>query len=254
MWDKFVESSQQGTVFSTTKWLNLFDIPYKIIEHEWGGIVGFLTPEFTSGYILTPFQGVLVKNIDGYKECKKLSIYSKLSNYIIDEVPKGTIYNHYTFSDIRSFIWRGWKPDIKYTFVVRPDWDKLEKQTRYEISRYDLPIEHGDVEKLNFLYTETFKRKGMKRPVSEKFVERLCEEMNTEVYTTENSAACLIKDNKRSYYILGASDGTGESSYCLWNAIKDLKEVDLVGCNDEKIAHFKKGFGGKLVPYYGVSL
>ena len=68
---------------------------------------------------------------------------------------------------------------------------------------------------------------------------------------SDNSAAViLINDEHRSYYILGASTGNSTSSSVLWEAIKDKQEVDLVGCNDKKIALFKKGFGGELKPYY----
>jgi hypothetical protein len=68
-------------------------------------------------------------------------------------------------------------------------------------------------------------------------------------------------DTKRAYYIFGASNpekiGDGASSLTLWTAFENLsprfKEIDMVGANDYKIALFKRGFGGRLVPYFLVA-
>lgn len=47
---------------------------------------------------------------------------------------------------------------------------------------------------------------------------------------------------------------TGADSLLIWEAIKRYRNthkfLDLMGANIPSIAFFKKGFGGKLTPYY----
>ena len=247
-WDTFVEASPQGTIFSTTKWLDLFG-DYELLGYYKNG-------NLTGGMVLqkpmplTPFQGVLVRPTEG-KYTTRMSLENEVAEALIPAIGKATFSNHYTYTDIRPFLWHGFVASIKYTYVWTPDCE-LEKDTRYIINRYDKPI-GSDFDRLDWLYTETFKRKNLSRPVSSKFLRQMCEATNAEVSTTEGAGVILIKDSKRYYYIIGSSDGQGESSYLLWNAIKDKNEVDMVGSNNKNIGLFKRGFGGILKPYYQVS-
>jgi len=283
LWDDFVEKSPQGTIFSTTKWMGLFPCNYKIYgyfknDSLLGGIIGRHCPlGFESGgFTLTPFQGILAQPIDSDKEATILSFHHEvataLSEYLKQNYKLTTIYNHYTFPDIRPFVWLGWKSQpVKYTQVIDLTdldfvWQNLEKQTRYEITRDDRNgVKYGNcsdaVPVFDTLYGKTFERKDMQRPISSKLLYNLCEIFNANIYLGYDEAKAgvvTIEDSKRAYYILGASEGGGTSSLALWTAILDLgcmgiREIDLVGCNDQPIAQFKKGFGGRLMPYYGVS-
>ena len=279
-WDKFVAESPQGTVFSTTKWCDIFDKEYKIYTYEkggeiFGGIIGFMEDGvFKSGATpLTPFQGVLIKPTDGMKEAKRISLYNEVTENLIAQIKNdfvySTIFNHYTMDDIRPFIWNGYdKQFVRYTYVVDLAdkdklWKNLEKQTRYEIGHlrnWQLTIHKGPSSIFGELYGETFKRKGFPQPVSDETVWRLCDSFDATVallqlYPHYLAGVVIVGDARRTYYILGASDGTGASSTCLWNTLEhiDGKELDMVGANDKNIALFKRGFGGKLKAYYGVS-
>lgn len=278
-WDEFVETSKQGTIFCTSKWLNLFDIGfegYVVLRGNEivGGIVGFDDEGFTSFGILTPFQGILYAPTNGIKKSTISSLHMEVQKALIDSV--GThvkILNHYTVTDIRPFLWAGYEPLIKYTYIIDLTdmellWSKLEKQTRYEITRAerDGVLVNVAWHPKNFarLYELTFERKGMQPPVDRDFILKLCKEFNPDIRYMERiaedkAATLVVKDSKRAYYILGASSGGGVSSLVLWDTFgalsyQGVKEIDLVGCNDEKISNFKKGFGGRLVPYYGVKL
>ena len=269
-WDEFVESSPQGTIFSTTRWLRFMELPFKIYGYYHGNqLIGGMA-NFDNPAPLTPFQGILVSDRPGAKYTTLLSLYNEVAKALIPYAPK-QFYNHWTFPDIRPFKWSGWGCDVRYTYVVDLTdmgrlWERLEKQTRYEITHAQK--EHitwmtPDTHPFNILYSETFKRKGLERPVTEEFLDRFCFVFNAAIFCTTTpddvtSMAIFIEDTKRAYYILGASDETGHtSSLTLWSAFDKLsksgiKEIDLVGCNDEQIGMFKRGFGGKLVPYYGV--
>lgn len=275
LWDDFVEKSPQGTPCSTTRWCGLLDMPYKIWgyfkgESLIGGIIGFEKDGFDSGYSipLTSPQGILVMPMPDAKYTSVMAMHNEVARELIVGLKDKyrlsiKICNHYTFPDIRQFLWNGFTPVVRYTYVVDlTDMDKLwmdlEKQTRYEIKNHSGDLVEGNIQDFNKLYTQTFERKGMERPVSEEMIESLCKQFNAQILTLNNSSAVMIQDSKRAYYVLAGSDGSGDSSLCLWEALKCLseqgvKEVDLGGCNVEKIGLFKRGFAGKLMPYYGVS-
>ena len=70
-------------------------------------------------------------------------------------------------------------------------------------------------------------------------------------------------DNKRAYYIFGANDPDKRDGHSgtsvLWDAFYDLNkmginEVDLEGVNSPHRGWFKLSFGGKIVPYYEISI
>ena len=267
-WDEFVENSQQGTIFSSMKWLRLFG-NYHIYGCYKGGILLGGMANFDELTPLTPYQGILVRDMPEMKYANYCSLVGEVTESLIPYAPK-QFYNHWSFQDVRPFKWNGWSCDIRYTYVVDLTnldavWEGLEKQTRYEVVHarkfYDSWIT-PDIDVFNILYSETFKRKGVERPVDSDLVRKLNWVCNAIVFCsctvdTVGSMAVFIEDSKRAYYILGASGEGHTSSLTLWHAFERLakagiKEIDLVGCNSEKIGLFKRGFGGKLTPYYGV--
>lgn len=272
LWNNFIESSWQGTIFCRTDWTSLYDGEIKIYgvfkgESLLGGIIGFEKgDEFRSGYNIpiTPFQGVcclLQSQNTKYTALMsvQLIVGQALADYLAIKYAKVGISNYYTFPDIRPFKWSGYKEGIKYTYI-HPNlqflWDNIEKDTRWEIHQNEKKkIEKTeDIDRFDELYGLTFKRKGMERHASSTFVKNVFKKFKPLVYMTENSGVMFIQDTKRWYYIFGASDGSGESSFCLYYALKDLnKGVDFCGANDRNIGNFKKNFGGILTPYFQVS-
>jgi len=275
LWDSFVGKSPQGTIFCKSDWLKLYG-EFKLYgyfknDSLLGGICGFVGMDsFHSGYDipLTPFQGVLVAPQPDAKYTAVMSMQNdvseKLLDFLLDEYSDVGISNHYTFPDMRPFLWEGWTPEIKYTYVVdisdlSKTWANLEKQTRYDINkaqREGRPLQWA-LGYFDELYEQTFERKGMVRPVSKGFLKELNNTFDCRIVGTSNSMAYVVWDSKRAYYILGASDGTG-SALSVWTMFDGLngmgiKEVDLIGANTKEIASFKSGFGGKLRAYYQVT-
>lgn len=273
-WDKLVEDSEQGTIFCQTKWLDLYERIYKLYgylnnESLLGGVSGF---PFESWFHneqqpLLPFQGILVAPVNSPKYTTLMSRHQEvgiaLRDFFSEEYQYATIRNHYTFSDIRPFLREDWEPQIHYTYVLdttdrKTMWDNLEKQTRYEITSQSGVMRQWSLGHFDKLYEETFKRKGMGRPLSTEFLKRLYNAFDCRIVGTSNAMAYVVWDSKRAYYILGASDGTGSAS-AVWAMLDGvscmgIKEIDFVGANDEDVGRFKKGFGGILRPYYSVSL
>ena len=272
VWDKFIELSEQGTIFCTSNWLSLYKNDYRIYgyykgDNLLGGICGLVAPPyFDSGrdMPLTPFMGVLVAPRNGAKYTSVISMHNEVTGKLMDEIVKSywgiSVSNHYTYPDVRPFLWRYYNPRVKYTYVLKLDdkmWDNFEKDTRYEISKDTRKVSVSvDIDHFDSLYQQTFERKSMERPVSSEMIHDVYTNFKSVLYMTEDgeAGAVFIFDSKRAYYILGASDGTG--SYGLIGfalaSLKEsgIKEVDFVGCNSENIARFKRGFGGILCPYY----
>ncbi len=260
-WDKFVEQSPQGTFLSTTKWMKLFNEPYELWGYYRGNnlLGGF--GGFSKNMPLCAFQGILIAPTTG-KYTATMSLHNEVATALLDVLPN-EFTNHYTYPDIRPFLWAGYKPTVKYTYLVNlHDWllENLEKQTRYEINHTDIEVnESNDIQFFDALYESTFTRKGMVRPVSTELVCNVYTGMKGQLFIAKDntSAVMMVKDSKRGYYLFGASDGSGTSSKCLWEALQSMRiqgctEVDMCGCNNREIGLFKRGFGGELKPYYGV--
>src|SRR3990167_1880747 len=97
-WDRLVDNSPQGTIFSSTKWMSLFNEPFKLYGvYKNGNLIGGIGG-FDHYMPLTPFQGVLVAPYNG-KYVGLMSQHNEVSEALIDVLPK-EFYNHYTYPDI----------------------------------------------------------------------------------------------------------------------------------------------------------
>jgi hypothetical protein len=254
LWDKFVRESPQGTLFSSTKWCNLFAERYKIYgcykgNELQGGLIGFYTKAgfFSGGYPVTQFQGICFKQ--GMEN--NYGITEALLTMIPD---KATVLNSYHAPDIRPFLWEGWKPLVRYTYLIKdPDISRLGKDTRYEINHNDDAVRDGDIFSFYKMYEQTFKRKNLPVPVSFEWMTKFYTEFEPAIKMTNHNGTVVVQDDKRAYYIFGASDGAKSSAKIVWESIKDFKEIDTVGANSKEIALYKRGFGGQLTPYLGAT-
>jgi hypothetical protein len=234
-WDVF--NDLYGTIFSTTKWLDI------ICDYNIYGI--FKGQEMVGGFVscgsldikLTIYHGVILKDNE-YAVMKAIA-----------EIPNLKLMNHYSITDVRPFLWKGYKPTLRYTYIV----DKLnpDKDTRYEINKAErngFTVRKGTIDEFWDIYQETFDRKNLELPVDYEWMKKFNELFNPTVYICGGSGAVIMSDSHRDYYIFGATKesalNTGASSLVLSKAI--TRETDLVGCNNEKIGLFKKGFGGVL--------
>jgi hypothetical protein len=254
LWDKFIEESPQGTLFSSTKWCYLFMEKFRIFgcykgNELHGGLIGFQTDNgfFSGGYPVTQFQGF----------CYKQGLETKyaITEELLKIIPyPATILNSYHATDIRPMLWEGWKPIVRYTYIIRePNLANLEKDTRYDITHNDNEVRDGEIFSFYKLYEQTFKRKSLPVPVSLEWMLRFYAEFQPTIKMTDHNGTIVVNDDKRAYYIFGASDGTKSSAKIVWESIKDCPEVDFVGANSKEIALYKRGFNGVLMPYLGAT-
>ena len=248
-WDWLVDNSTQGTVFSSFDWLMLYKTNVVNFDlkgvYENGTLIGGIAfmvnrgDAYSGMFPLTPYQGVMVapQSNPEMKYTTLLSIHNKVADAIAksDKDSVGgsrKIYNHYSFPDIRPFLWRGYTPDVKYTFVVdltdmNEVWNGLEKDTRNVIRKADKEhkVRFGTMEEFVENYYHPMwmgKKKGM--PVRRQFLERMSKSIPMDIILCDGSGVVMMYDNKRAYYILGASTGAGTSSLTLWKAFQLVKK------------------------------
>ena len=254
-WSKFIRLSQQGSIFCMPEWCQLFDDTYRILgvfkgDDLQGGIVGFQRgADFISGgYPVTQFQGICVK--PHFED--KYSLVEALLEQLSQDYYGVQVINHYSFHDVRPFLWAGYQPLIKYTYLISdPSLEKMEKDTRYEILHNESKLIQCDLRSFYDMYVRTFERKSLPVPVTYDWMQKFFNNFKPVITATKDSAAMVMFDWRRAYYIFGASTGESNSLKVVWEAIKGLKEIDSAGANDRQIALYKRGLGGKLTPYLG---
>jgi hypothetical protein len=256
-WRQFIYTSNQGNIFCLPEWCNLFEHEhrnygvYKGAELQ-GGITGFETEKgfVSGGYPVTAYQGICVR--PGLED--KYSITEALVYALCDKYDTVQIVNHYTMNDIRPMLWQGFTPLVRYTYLITdPALDKLEKDTRYEIQHNTDEVREITIAEFWPMYVKTFERKNMETPVDSKWMWNFSQTFQPEIYGTETSAAMVVTDWRRAYYIFGASTGEGNSLKTVWEVIKTHKEIDTAGANSKAIALYKRGLGGVLTPYLGAT-
>jgi hypothetical protein len=243
-WDDF--NDQYGTIFSSVKWLDLIGAKYLLhAYHKGNELVGGLVDCNSVDVKLTPYHGIIVK--DGY-EYTVAKEFAKLPNL--------NLINHYSITDVRPFLWNGYKPVLRHTYIIDKD-SKPDKDTRYEIGkaqRNGITVKEGTIDQFWDLYKETFDRKDLDLPVDHQWFKNFDKLFQPRILIAGGSGVVIMSDLHRDYYIFGASRqdalNTGSSSLALSTAI--TRETDLVGCNNEQVGLFKRGFGGELKVCLGI--
>ena len=293
LWDSFVSSSPQGSVFSKTRWIktaasaqggmprffgvfenNKLAAGISCIELSKGGLKKITTP------VLTPYGGMVYGPWTGKRQSEEESFNMDCAEELIKYI--GSRYNYSFFihspglSDIRPFTWAGWNERVRYTYVVDLTdvdeiWDHMERRVRTVLRKADSELEiSGAIDLSDFgeLYEHIYKDRGSKPPIERKIVTTMTGDILKsgigEMRTVLNKAGDVISsmitvsENTTAYaWISGSipeSNSSGAFSLLFWDAIRrysgSCTYLDMVGANFSSIAFFKKGFGGKLKPYY----
>jgi len=260
-WDKFVEKSPQGTIFSSSKWLEIITSlggEFKILtcykgEELIGGVSFVERREKRFKYIFipkfTPFGGILCQDTSSLNYKKQSIIQHDVASSIIPELlatyDKISIAHHISYDDIRPFSWNNFTQEIRYTYVVDLSdieglWNNLEYDTKSEIRKakknnIKITLE-DDISEFYLLYKATYERQKRVPSVSIDFMENLYTKLKalnkTQMYFARDgnnelvAIVFIIIDNKRAYYQFGATHPelrrSGGGSLALWTVFEDL--------------------------------
>ncbi len=258
-WDGFVEASPQGTVFSSSRWL-------ESAARAQGGTPVFLgvkkNDEIVAGMpfvsivrgpfrkattpVLTPYGGMAYRPNPGKRSSEAESFNADCARLIIDEAQRdynGAFIVHSPgFDDVRPFTWNGWREHVRYTYVMDitdPDalWDSLERRVRTVIRNAETSLKLGgaiDTEHFSALYERIYGDRGNPPPVATGVLRAMAEDIvgsGLGVMRTVSdehgdivSAMILVHDNDTVYaWISGSVPGensSGAFSLLFWDAVR----------------------------------
>lgn len=263
MWDKFVEESKQGTLFSTSLWMDILN-KYPDGKAKLLGV--FSSNDIISGILLyerrkaflnimaypplTPFTTILFKESNTSKFSKIENSQKKIIMLTDDYLNKKYNYSALqlepSIKDVRPFLWLGWKPSVNYTYEIDLSnikilWEKMDKDAKYEINKANknnVQIVHGDnMEQFLVLYEKTFAKQNFKIPLNKDWLKNMFEILSREkkcrLYYAKSSkeevisSALTVWDNKKAYYFLAVSEpkvSIGSNYLLLWHIIGEMSK------------------------------
>jgi hypothetical protein len=293
VWDNFVSSSSNGTIFHTALWLDIWGGEFDI----WGIfkgeqlVAGFVAPYKRAMGVkivwqppLTPYSGLVFRRY----ECKyvteltdKKEIATELIAFLRTQYRWGILSFDPLVTDMQPFIWNGFKVNVHYTYILdltdmQKRWEEMSKDAKYEIRKasadglvvveatsfdqvLDLVIKTYQRQKLQFRYVELFRRYYEVLTKNDQCRGLLC--LNRE--GNRIAASFIVWDAKKAYDLLGGYDEknkhSGAMRLCDWEGINYIsntpgcKEFDFEGSMIPRIEKPFREFGGKLTPYYQIS-
>lgn len=274
-WSNLVNESEQGTLFNTTTFLNAIgsDVVnmgcYKGDELMAG--ISFLKKGECAGRSdLMIYTGPFVKRNDenqslGNQTAENFRTTSALVLYLTDKYENIELQTHWSFNDIRPFLWHNYgqmdsqfSVSPKYTAVVQVSgadelnleqnlvYMRCSKSRRQEI-RYAIKAgievtEETDLDILEHLVRESHSRQN--RQVDDdalKRTKKVCKALIRagccKMYcarTSEGelgSLAVFAYDSKRAYYLYGANTEIARThhtgSLVLWHALVEMARLGL---------------------------
>ena len=185
-------------------------------------------------------------------------------------------------ADVRPFVWRGWQAEVRYTYLVSldsldelpPSRTAVRNIRKAESSGIVLSRPGGAdaVAHPNDTVLPTFQRQREPVPFPpdrwREYLDAFVHLPGVRVCVTTDggdgpptASLAYGVDRTRAYHLIGGSADAGlkngSAAYVRWATMKEAAgetaEIDLAGANLPSIAYFKRGFGGRLVPFYAVS-
>ncbi|MBM3278395.1 MAG: GNAT family N-acetyltransferase [Candidatus Handelsmanbacteria bacterium] len=289
-WDEFVRRAVGGTVFSTWAWLECArqatGQPFRClgvyrngqlvaglsgVEGRRAGLRRLGTP------VLTPHGGLLLAPVEGKGPAE--AEWNQPAELLVAYLQRA--YHHCALShapavgDLRPFTWAGWEARVRYTYQLdlgRPErvWAGFEHRTRKAIAKAEregVVVEPtADLELFRRQYELLYARQGGRAPVdagvAQHFVAAafgagLAAGLAARSPEGEVAAVVIFVRGAEGVYawVSGADpelSHTGAASLIQWRyfAANSGQRFDFTGANIPGIALFKRGFGGRLVPYF----
>lgn len=201
LWDSFVESSPQGTIFNTSTWafiirevLGVQHGIYAVLQGDElvGGFSFFHKKKAGLKVItrvpLTPYNGILFHASQGEKSQRTSTEHKEIIELILQELEKEFNFIHFvlhpSIADLRPFLWRHWYTLPQYTYVnsltdISHTWELLSSSLRRKINRAEENrfkiIQKDDPTVLLRFQELSYARAGMKPILSLSIFKRVCD-------------------------------------------------------------------------------
>ncbi|MBI4283420.1 MAG: GNAT family N-acetyltransferase [Chloroflexi bacterium] len=263
LWDKLVDSSPQGTIFSSSTWLELMAETQEREARVYGcysgqnlvgGCITLVTQKgpFKKGWVppLTSYFGVVIQPHESPRISKQESLEGKIMRSLIERLQADfdsiKLSNHSSLIDIRPFLWARWRAETRYTFTadvrdIEAMWRGVDQEARYEINKArknGVGVCHSDdIRQFSRLVELTFLRQGKAPEPSERLLLHLFDRLSRrglcrlylagETQESANAGALVVWDSKRAYYLMAASDPAirnGSPSLLLWTILEEMSQ------------------------------
>lgn len=289
-WDEFVEESPQGSIFSKSYWLRVVSEEFKILACKQNNkiIGGIALPSIYGKFYrnpkLTPKLGIVLPKLDKKsKYCNNISKQMDVVEALIEKLPQFKQFDYsfsQNFSSFLPLIWKKFKVNIKYTYVIEDltDIDKIysgfENNLKYEIKKAIKNnisvVDDYSIQEFYLVNKKTFERQGIQIPYSLEFLSKLDEVMEVKnsrkmLFAKNESnkiiaAVYLLYDRDCTYYLMAGADpeyrNTGVQKLLLWEAIKFAstvsKSFDFEGSMIKNIEKGFREFGGTQIILHNV--
>ena len=289
-WNAFVNTSPQGSIFSTTQFLDALGKEYHIGVLEKNGAIqagivlsrneirSFSNPMFAKylGVLLSPENKTT-------KYVKRISKEKQLIAAIVQELHQYRSFDysfHPAFKNWLPFYWKGYRQETKYTYRFNDisDIDHLLSLARTGVrgdlkkaEKNNITI-HFDIEPEAFyvVNSKTFERQGGTPPFTLKLLKSLYTSLAPEnkmhlIGAVNDSdmlvaVAGVVNDQNYSYFLLNGIDHTfpnvGANTKLIIETIRYCANLapgfDFEGSMIKEIGSFYQGFGAELTPYFTI--
>lgn len=289
-WDDFVEKSPQGSIFSTSAFLDALSTNYRIgVLVDKGKIkagIVLARNELAAhaNPLLAKYLGVLLEPTSN--DTKYITKFSR-ECYLVEELVRhldpywSFDYSfHPNFTNWLPFYWAGYRQEVRYTYrfhdlqdidrIIRGSSTRLRRNLRKAEKNgvYIRPdVELEDFFRINNL---TFQRQGGKAPYSLKRLRSLSNGlgMGQRFHTLGAfersgqlvSVAGVVNDTRCAYLLFNGSDYTavsnGTNAKLIIETIKYcsgfVPTFDFEGSMMRQVEFFYRSFGAEQVPYFSI--
>jgi lipid II:glycine glycyltransferase (peptidoglycan interpeptide bridge formation enzyme) len=261
-YDKFVDSSPQGSLFHKSWWLEtVAQNNYQILSIKrneeilaaWpltfkkiAGLNLIMPPP------LTPRMGIMFAPSRKIKYSEKLSDEMSLMSELTTLLPKHTLFYQRFSAEFTNWLplcWAQFKQTTRYTYVIEDlsDLNRVWENVRYSTKRkINLALKNDikvvtdlSLDKLLDLNELTFKRQNLNVPYSREYIYRIdeaCGKNNARkmFFAVDkagqiHAAVYIVYNQKAAYYLMGGADPAlntcGAHFLTLWEAIKFAGQV-----------------------------
>ena len=291
IWNEFVDNSPQGSIFAKTFWLDAVGSKYNILgcfDKSDRLLAGMPITESEKGYLtmpkLTQTLGIVFHDFSEMKYVKKISKEKDIIMDFVENIPKLKCFDcgfHYNFTNWMPFMWKGYKQQTRYTYVLE-DIQDIEKvrggfadNTKSVITKsVGLNLKVIDSLTLTDMYSilsKTFKRQNKVVPFDFDWFSKFDEIINknnarkmffaVDAQSNLHAALYLVYDKNCAYYLLGGADPEFRSSGGMYlNIFEAIKyssiftsKFDFEGSVVPKIESVFRSFGALQKQYFRIS-
>ena len=290
-WDKFVDSSPQGSIYAKSYYLESkgCDFTINILEEFIGSRneiiagIALCQNEFKvySNPLFVKYLGILYAN-ENFIGSKRNRKRYKIDRMLLDNIKTKSVFSynfHPNFDNWLNFYWNNYNQTTKYTYQIhfnnhndfRENYTSKVRGPLNNAKRSNLKFADISIKEFCKIIDKSYKSRNTKPPYNRndlieflnKLLQHECFYYKAIVDSKDNvhAAAGIVYDNNSSNLILNGSD-PAYRKYCGNTLLIDhmiefssnkSKIFDFEGSMHQRIEHFYFGFGGMLIPYYMIS-